>query len=214
MNARQSVSLILQQQIIPLYYHDDVLVCLERMNALYNAGVRVIEFTNRGDNALSNFSQMIARRNESFPDLQLGVGTIFSYASAESFFSVGADFLVSPVFSSAVLSYANKKNILYIPGCFTPSEINTAVTAGCSLIKIFPAQVLGSSFIKSVKELFPEVHFMATGGIKLTELNTWFEAGVSAIGVGGPLFSSVSTSAELETKMREMLQQTVMKHVD
>lgn len=214
MTASQSSSLMLQQGIIPLYYHDDLLVCLERMKALYDAGVRVIEFTNRGGKALSNFSQMIVRRNELFPDLQLGVGTIFTSVIAESFLAKGADFLVSPVFSLEVLSIAKENNKLYIPGCFTPTEINAAALAGCSLIKIFPAQVLGSSFIKSVKELFPKVHFMATGGIKLSELTTWFDAGVSTIGIGGPLFSAVSTNTELESKMRGLLEQIGLKRIE
>jgi 2-dehydro-3-deoxyphosphogluconate aldolase/(4S)-4-hydroxy-2-oxoglutarate aldolase len=207
MNATQLTALILQQRVIPLYYHEDVSICLERMKSLYDAGVRIIEFTNRGEKALPNFSKMIRRRNEVFPDLLLGIGTIFSSVAAESFIAQGADFLVSPAFSSELAAYSKEKDILYIPGCMSPTEIYTAVADGCNLIKIFPAQVLGSSFIKSVKELFPTVHFMPTGGIALAELANWFAAGASVIGVGGPLFNAVSTTTELENNMRTLLAQ-------
>jgi 2-dehydro-3-deoxyphosphogluconate aldolase/(4S)-4-hydroxy-2-oxoglutarate aldolase len=210
MNVNQLISLVLQQRVIPLYYHDDATICLGRMKSLYDAGVRIIEFTNRGDKALSNFSQLVQVRTQLFPDLKLGVGTIFSAVTAESFFTKGADFLVSPSFSLELFAYSKEKQILYIPGCMTPTEISMAVTAGCHLIKIFPAKVVGPSFINSVKELFPTVYFMPTGGIKLTELATWFDYGADAIGVGGPLFSAVSTNGELENKMRELLTQAAL----
>ncbi len=210
MVVNQLTTLILQQQVIPLYYHDDLSICLGRMKALYAGGARVIEFTNRGGNALTNFSQMVMRRNEEFPDLKLGVGTIFSFVEAEHFLDRGANFLVSPTFSSDLAAFSKERGILYVPGCMTPSEIYTAKSHGCSLIKIYPAHVLGTSFIRSVKELFPTVHLMPTGGIKLTELHDWFAAGASAIGVGGMLFSSESPIVELEYKMRALLLQSAI----
>jgi 2-dehydro-3-deoxyphosphogluconate aldolase/(4S)-4-hydroxy-2-oxoglutarate aldolase len=210
MNASQLQSLILQQAIIPLYYHDDKSVCVERMKSLYKAGARVIEFTSRGKNALENFVAMASTRNELFPDLKLGIGTIFSGVMAAPFLEEGVNFLVSPTFAEELASYANEKSILYIPGCMTPTEIYSASAAGCTIIKIFPAQTLGPTFIKSIKELFPTVHFMPTGGIKLPELKLWYDAGVSAIGIGGPLFTSVSNNLELENKMRQLLQEVAL----
>ncbi|MCX6198035.1 MAG: bifunctional 4-hydroxy-2-oxoglutarate aldolase/2-dehydro-3-deoxy-phosphogluconate aldolase [Bacteroidetes bacterium] len=180
-----------QQKLLPLFYHSDKMVCLGVMNALYAAGIRIIEFTNRGDAALKNFKALVTVRNESMKDLLLSVGTIRTAAQAHSFSEAGADFLISPVFDSAVCAVADSHKKLLIPGCMTPTEIHVAENAGCQLIKLFPGNLLGPSFVNAIKELFPAVDFIPTGGVEVNKenLEAWFASGVCAVGMGSKLIS-------------------------
>jgi 2-dehydro-3-deoxyphosphogluconate aldolase/(4S)-4-hydroxy-2-oxoglutarate aldolase len=197
-----------KQVILPLYYHDDVTICLNRLRSLYKGGIRVIEFTNRGESALSNFREMKKIQEQECPDLIFGVGTIYTPSEAEQFAKAGANFLISPIFSKEVSDYCFKNQLPYVPGCMTPTEIYTATEAGCKLVKLFPGHVLGSSFIKSIQELFPGIAFMPTGGIKLDKnsLQDWLSSGAIAVGIGGPLFSSITAESDLTSLVSEIIQ--------
>jgi 2-dehydro-3-deoxyphosphogluconate aldolase / (4S)-4-hydroxy-2-oxoglutarate aldolase len=183
---------IRQQGILPLFYHGDTTVCLEVLRALHCAGIRVIEFTNRGEAALQNFKALIATREASMKDLLIGVGTIRTAEQATRFIEAGADFLVSPVFDTDVCDAAYINKVLWIPGCMTPTEIHVAENAGCKLVKLFPGNVLGPSFVSGIKELFPKLDFMPTGGVDTSRENIegWFNAGVAAVGMGSKLISA------------------------
>jgi 2-dehydro-3-deoxyphosphogluconate aldolase/(4S)-4-hydroxy-2-oxoglutarate aldolase len=183
---------IKQQGILPLFYHGDTTVCLEVVRALYRAGIRVIEFTNRGEAALQNFKALITVRDESMKDLVAGVGTIRTAEQATRFIEAGADFLVSPVFDTDVCDAAYINKILWIPGCMTPTEIHVAERSGSKLVKLFPGNVLGPSFVSGIKELFPKLYFMPTGGVDTSRENIegWFNAGVVAVGMGSKLIST------------------------
>ena len=188
-----------KQVILPLYYHDDVTICLNRLRSLYKGGIRVIEF--------SNFREMKKIQEQECPDLIFGVGTIYTASEAEQFAKAGADFLISPIFSKEVSDYCFKNQLPYVPGCMTPTEIYTATEAGCKLVKLFPGHVLGSSFIKSIQELFPGIAFMPTGGMKLDKnsLQDWLSSGAIAVGIGGPLFSSISAESDLTSLVSEII---------
>lgn len=196
-----------KQVILPLYYHDDSEVCISRLRNLYKAGIRVIEFTNRGGKALANFKAMKQVQQNEYPSLKLAVGTIYTGADALSFADAGADLLISPVFVEEVSAFCSTRQLPYIPGCMTPTEIFNATQAGCTLIKLFPAHVIGSSYIKSMKDLFPGIHFMPTGGIKpdIENIQEWLTAGAVAIGVGSPLFNSFSSDITLAQRISEII---------
>lgn len=176
---------------MPLFYHDDEAVCRIIVKTLYNAGIRVIEFTNRGPQALVNFNILVKERDHSMPDLLLGIGTIKTANDASEFLEAGADLLVSPIFDSGVCDVAYMQKVLWIPGCMTPSEINVAASAGCNMIKLFPGNVLGTGFIEAVKPVFPGLDFIITGGVEVTEENMrgWFNSGACAVGLGSKLIS-------------------------
>ncbi len=182
---------IKKQGILPLFYHPDKELCLTITKALYDAGVRVIEFTNRGEQAFDNFSALVHARNGSMPGLLLAIGTIRTAEQAARFIEAGADLLISPVFDADVadIAYLHKK--LWIPGCMTPTEVHVAEQAGCRLIKLFPGNVLGPGFVSAIKELFPDVDLMPTGGVEVSEENIgeWLAAGVCAVGLGSKLIS-------------------------
>jgi 2-dehydro-3-deoxyphosphogluconate aldolase/(4S)-4-hydroxy-2-oxoglutarate aldolase len=192
MEREQQIIIQLKQQgVLPLFYHSDQKTCLDVIKALYDAGIRTIEFTNRGEAALENFRAVVAARNENMKDLLLATGTIRTAEQATKFIEAGADFLVSPVFDAAVCDIAYMNKVLWIPGCMTPTEIHVAENAGCRLVKLFPGSVLGPSFVSGIKELFPAMEFMPTGGVEVNKENIgeWFNAGVCAVGLGSKLIS-------------------------
>jgi 2-dehydro-3-deoxyphosphogluconate aldolase/(4S)-4-hydroxy-2-oxoglutarate aldolase len=182
---------IKEQGILPLFYNDELSTSLSITRALYEAGMRCIEFTNRGANAFENFSQMVKLRDESLPGLMLGIGTIKSADDANKFINAGADFLVSPVFDSSICDVAYINKVPWIPGCMTPTEIHVAQQAGCTLIKLFPGNLLQPSYVEAVLPLFSGLDLIVTGGVDATEqsIKAWFNSGVAAIGIGGKLIT-------------------------
>lgn len=213
--ATQVSQAIVQQGILPLYFNADETTSVEVLRAIYRAGIVAVEYTNRGAAALSNFTAMVAVRNAEMPGLLLGVGTIKNLQQAQAYVAAGADFLVSPGFVLQVAEYALQNDIFYAPGCMTPSEIIAAENAGIKFIKLFPGNMLGPEFMSSIKDVFPDLLFMPTGGVDTTKENIegWFKAGVSAVGMGSKLISKKLMEAkdyatiEMETKrVLELLQ--------
>jgi 2-dehydro-3-deoxyphosphogluconate aldolase/(4S)-4-hydroxy-2-oxoglutarate aldolase len=182
---------IQQQGVLPLFYHPDTQLCIDVVKALYAGGIRSIEFTNRGSAALDNFKALVNEKKTSMPDLLLGIGTIRNAQQAEAFIEAGADFVISPFFDATVCDAAYMNKILWIPGCMTPTEIHVAQNAGCKLVKLFPGNVLQPGFVSAVKELFPDMLFMPTGGVEPTKesLQSWYSAGVCAVGMGSKLLT-------------------------
>jgi 2-dehydro-3-deoxyphosphogluconate aldolase/(4S)-4-hydroxy-2-oxoglutarate aldolase len=187
----QITEAIVTQGILPLYFNADETISVEVLRAIYRAGIKAVEYTNRGDAALANFKKMVAVRNAEMPGILLGVGTIKNMQHATDYMSAGADFLVSPGFVKEVADYTVGKDIFYAPGCMTPSEIIAAENAGIKFIKLFPGNMLGPEFLIGIKDIFPKLLFMPTGGVDTTRENIegWFKAGVCAVGMGSKLIS-------------------------
>jgi len=191
---------ILQQGILPLFYHDNVDESIELVKMLYNAGIRVFEFTNRGDKAEVVFKELLSIRDQEMPGLYLGIGTIKSVKEATLFIALGADFIVSPIVNPAVGRLVNEAGLLWIPGCMTPTEIYTAQEHEAALIKLFPANILGPGFMAAIKDLFKGQLFIPTGGvdIEINNLTAWFQAGVCAVGMGSKLIDPKRTDGLTE----------------
>ncbi|MNF76629.1 KHG/KDPG aldolase [compost metagenome] len=177
---------------MPLYYHEDREESIAILRALYLAGVRIIEYTNRGENSLINFKALKTVAQQEMPDLLLGIGTIKTADTAKKFLDFGADFIVSPIVSAEVATIVREHNLAWIPGCLTPTEIHQAEFLGASLVKIFPGNLVGPSYIQSIKGIFPNLLFMPTGGVEPEEKNleSWFGAGVIAVGMGSKLLQT------------------------
>ncbi len=218
-NISKVTESIVGQGMLPLYFNADETVSIEVLKAIYRAGVKAVEYTNRGEAALRNFTKLIELRNAEMPGLLIGVGTIKNVEQAESYMSAGADFLVSPGFVKEVADYAVGKGIFYAPGCMTPSEIIAAENAGVGFIKLFPGDMLGPKFLSGIKDIFPKLLFMPTGGVDTSRENIegWFKAGVCAVGMGSKLISkdlmAAKDYATIETTTREVLAliQTIKK---
>jgi 2-dehydro-3-deoxyphosphogluconate aldolase / (4S)-4-hydroxy-2-oxoglutarate aldolase len=190
-NITKVTNAIIEQGMLPLYFNADESVSIEVLQALYRAGVKAIEYTNRGDAALANFTKMVAVRNADMPGMLMGVGTIKNRQQANDYMAAGADFLVSPGFVPEVAAHCVINDIFYAPGCMTPTEIIAAENAGVKFIKLFPGNMLGPEFLSGIKDIFPKLLFMPTGGVDTTKENIegWFKAGVCAVGMGSKLIS-------------------------
>ena len=190
-NKSKSLSLVIEQGMLPLFFHPSETVTLNITRTLYEAGIKVVEYTNRGKEALNNFAKLKEEAVRTMPGLQLGIGTIKTAEEARQFVDAGADFIVAPTVNPEVAAVANENGLLWVPGCMTPTEIALAQQNGAALIKIFPANILGTEFVSSIKDLFAGQAFMPTGGVDLTQENisSWFKAGVVAVGMGSKLVS-------------------------
>ncbi|MCD0468797.1 bifunctional 4-hydroxy-2-oxoglutarate aldolase/2-dehydro-3-deoxy-phosphogluconate aldolase [Flavobacterium sp. JAS] len=193
MNKKENViKQITESGLLPLYYHEDKEVSIAILRSLYSAGVRILEYTNRGENALINFQALKTVTQQEMPDLLLGIGTIKTAETAKRFLDAGADFIVSPIVSAEVAAIVREQNLAWIPGCLTPTEIHEAELLGASLVKIFPGNLVGPSYIQTIKDIFPDLLFMPTGGVEPEEKNlkSWFGAGVVAVGMGSKLLQT------------------------
>lgn len=174
--------------MIPVFYHADIEVAKNVLDACYRGGVRVFEFTNRGGNAFDVFRALL-KHVEQYSDLLLGIGTIMDGATAQKFIDAGAHFIVSPILKPEMGSVCQAQNKLWIPGCATLTEIVSAKDLGAQVIKLFPGSVLGPDFVSSVLPVVPGLQLMPTGGVEPTEesLSAWFKAGVVCVGMGSKL---------------------------
>ena len=199
------------QGVLPLYFNKDAEVSLEVLRALYKAGIRMVEYTNRGEAALQNFKKMCEVRDNELKDLHLGIGTIKNAAMAETYIDAGADFIICPGLIEEVAAAADKHNMLWIPGCMTPSEIIRAENLGAKMIKLFPGNILGPEYMASIKALFPDLLFMPTGGVSLDKENiaAWFRAGVCAVGMGSNLVSKQLLEEKNYSQIQELTQQAI-----
>ena len=180
---------ILDTGMVPVFYHPDAEVAKRVLEACYEGGVRVFEFTNRGDFAQLVFKELAQYVREQLPGLVLGAGSVVDPATAALYIQLGADFVVGPGFNPEIAKVCNRRLIPYVPGCGTVTEIGNAQEAGCGLCKVFPGEVLGPEFVKAVLAPMPWSRLMVTGGVKPEKANleAWFEAGVTCVGMGAQL---------------------------
>lgn len=203
------IQIIKDQKIVPLFYNESFEVSKNTVKALYEAGIRVIEYTNRGIQALENFIKLKEISATEFPGLLLGIGTVKNINEMDDYADAKADFIITPVISEELVKYSVAKNIILIPGCFTPSEVNLAYQNGLRLVKIFPADALGKNYIKSIHPVFPGMNFMPTGGIgaDVEDITEWLKGGAIAVGLGSSLIKTDFTTKQLTEKVQNLLQQ-------
>lgn len=154
------------------------------VEALAAGGVRAIEVTMTVPGAIDS----IRRLASSVPDdILLGAGTVLDPDTARRAIDAGARFVVAPVFRPAVIAACHAADVPALPGCYTPTEILDAWDAGADIVKVFPANGLGPSFLKDVKAPLPHVKLMPTGGVSIENAGEWLRAGAVAVGVGSAL---------------------------
>ncbi len=209
MQSKEGIlEIIIEQGMLPLFYHQDKELSLNVIKTLYDAGVRTLEYTNRGAAALENF-RFLKENTKDLAGFYLGIGTIKNAKEAQDFIDAGADYIVAPTVNEEVAAIANGKNLLWIPGCMTPTEISKAQSLGALLIKLFPANILGPGFMGAIKELFAGQKFIPTGGVEIEEgnLKAWFKSGVCAVGMG----SKMITKEILDNKDMDGLRDNALK---
>jgi len=196
---------------MPMYSTASDIVSIKILHALYDAGARVIEYTNRLPESLDNFKKMKAERDTTMKDMLLGAGTVKTVDDARNYINAGADFIICPGMIPEVGKVVIEAGLLWAPGCMTVSEMMVAEQVGCILVKLFPGNVLGPSYINAVKEVLPKLSFMPTGGVELERDNigTWFKAGACAVGIGSKLLSKPLIENEKYDTMRDRTRQAL-----
>ncbi len=197
--------------MVPVFYHADVEVAKNVIKACYEGGVRVFEFTNRGEFAHEVFAELNKFTAKECPEMILGVGSIVDAPTASLYIQLGANFIVGPLFNPEISKVANRRLIPYTPGCGSVSEVGFAQEMGCDLCKVFPGDVLGPNFIKGLKAPMPWSLLMVTGGVKPEEANlkSWFAAGVTCVGMGSNLFPKEVIAAGEWHKITELCRNTL-----
>ncbi|MGM9675067.1 MAG: bifunctional 4-hydroxy-2-oxoglutarate aldolase/2-dehydro-3-deoxy-phosphogluconate aldolase [Bacteroidaceae bacterium] len=176
--------------MVPVFYHKDASVAKKVIKACYEGGVRVFEFTNRGDFAHEVFAECVKFAASECPEMALGIGSVVDAPTAALFIQSGACFVVGPLFNPEIATLCNRRLIPYCPGCGTLSEISQAQSMGCDVCKVFPADVYGPAFVKSVMAPCPWSKIMVTGGVSpdMDNLTSWVRSGVFCVGMGSQLF--------------------------
>ncbi len=194
--------------IVPVFYNGNLDVAKEVVKACYEGGIRVFEFTNRGDFAHEVFGELVKFAAKECPDLILGVGSIVDPGTAAMYLQLGANFIVGPLFNPEIAPVCNRRLVPYMPGCGTVSEVGKAQELGCDVTKVFPGDVLGPKFVKGLRAPMPWSNIMVTGGVKPEEENLkgWFDAGVTCVGMGSNLFPKEVIAAKEWGKITELCQ--------
>ncbi|MFC0473292.1 bifunctional 4-hydroxy-2-oxoglutarate aldolase/2-dehydro-3-deoxy-phosphogluconate aldolase [Halalkalibacter kiskunsagensis] len=156
--------------------------------ALREGGVKALEITVETPKAMSIIEKAATElENE---DVIIGAGTVLDPETARAAILSGARFVFSPTVNVETIRMSKRYGVLSIPGAFTPTEILTAYENGADLIKVFPANAVGSSYIKNVKGPLPHIPLMVTGGIDLDNAADYIKAGAVGLGVGSTLVPS------------------------
>ncbi|WP_029905277.1 bifunctional 4-hydroxy-2-oxoglutarate aldolase/2-dehydro-3-deoxy-phosphogluconate aldolase [Prevotella sp. 10(H)] len=193
--------------MVPVFYNSDLETSKQVLKACYLGGVRAFEFTNRGDFAHEIFGELNKWAANECPDMILGIGSVVDAGTASLFLQLGANFVVGPLLNPDIFKVCNRRQVAYIPGCGSVSEIGYAQELGAEVVKIFPAgNVGGPSYVKNVKAPMPWSSIMVTGGVEPTEenLTKWFEAGVTCVGMGSNLFPKDVIAAKDWGKITDM----------
>ncbi len=160
------------KQVIPVVVINDEKETIEILSKLREGGINCAEITFRTACA----KEVIAIGTKAFEDMNIGAGTVINAEQAKSAVQAGAKFIVSPGFSDEVARYCTDEKIPYYPGCVTPTEIMRALSYGLNVVKFFPAGVYGG--LKAMKALsapFPQVRFIPTGGVDLSNLKEYLD---------------------------------------
>lgn len=203
---------MMDQSVIPVFYHPDLELCTEVIQACANGGAKCVEFTNRGDFAAQVFLDVTRHFAKADPSVIMGVGSIVDAPTAGIFIANGAKFVVGPLLNAEVAKVCNRRGIPYSPGCGSATEIGDAQELGCEIIKVFPgSSVGGPDFVRSVMGPMPWTRIMPTGGVDPTEesLRKWFGAGIVACGIG----SNLITKKLLDARDFKGIEESVRKAV-
>lgn len=152
--------------------------------ALAAGGIGALEITVQTDAAFA----ALERVRDALPSqVVLGAGTVLEARQGQRALDSGASFLVSPHLDLPLHDRLRRAGALHVPGVATPSDIQSAARIGCDFVKLFPAGPFGTDYLRAIRGPFPEMRFMATGGIDVPDARRWLEAGAAAVGIGGAL---------------------------
>ena len=177
--------------VVPVFYHPDVDLLLKVVSICYKSGLRVFEFMHQRDNRGLRYFEYLVEHSTQFPDLTLGVGTVLDSVMTERYINAGAKFIASPFLHPDMSTVCQQYDILWMPGCTSPAEIEKAKLHGASVINVLSGNVLGPEFIAAISKSHSDLQLIPSGLSDLREiiLRKWFEAGILGIKLGSQFFT-------------------------
>jgi len=202
---------MMEQGMVPLFYHPDVSLGKEVLRACYEGGARLLEFTNRGDFAHEVFGELNAFALKELPGMLVGVGSVTDAGTTSLYLQMGAQFVVTPVLREDIAITCNRRKVLWSPGCGSLTEIARAEELGAEIVKLFPGSTYGPGFIKAIRGPQPWTLIMPTGGVSPNEdnLRGWFSAGAACVGMGSKLISSDLLKARDFSSIQQRVKETL-----
>jgi 2-dehydro-3-deoxyphosphogluconate aldolase/(4S)-4-hydroxy-2-oxoglutarate aldolase len=193
MNRKEVLSHIMSNGVVAVIRMKDTRRLLKVIQAVGAGGVKSIEITMTVPGAIDIIRQLAP----SVPgDVLIGAGTVVDRETANKVIDAGAKFVVGPILNLEIIRLCGERNTVVMPGCFSPTEIYTAWTAGADIVKVFPATSLGPKYFKDIRGPFPDIRLMPTGGVTIDNVGEWIAAGAVAVGIGSDLLDKKAIDEE------------------
>jgi 2-dehydro-3-deoxyphosphogluconate aldolase / (4S)-4-hydroxy-2-oxoglutarate aldolase len=170
---------------------------------LVGSGIHVLEFPLTTPGVLAAVRQVV---DELGAQAHVGVGSVRTLDEAKASAAVGAQFLVTPHLDLQVVEHARSLDLPIVVGALSPTEIHTAWAAGATAVKVFPASLGGPGYVKELRSPYPTIPLVPTGGVRVTDVRAFLDAGAIALGIGGALLGSApdgGSQEELRARVRE-----------
>lgn len=182
MNRLEILNHILEEGVVSIIRMKEAEKVPHVLNALREGGLSAIEITLVTPDALQ-----LIEAHAGQAGLVIGAGSVLDAASAEKAILAGAKFIVTPISKKEIIEMAHRYDVPIFSGAFTPGEILAATEWGADVIKVFPADSVGMSYLKAVKAPMPHLKLMPTGGVTLSNAGEWIRYGACAVGIGSAL---------------------------
>lgn len=169
---------------------EDILMKVSQL--FVTAGFTNLEITMNSANATG----LIAQLRSTFPQINIGAGTVTNLTELDAALEAGAQFIVTPITVKEVILACASREIPVFPGAYTPTEIHQAWEWGATAVKVFPANDLGPGFIKNVLAPLNNLKLIPTGGVNLENMEAFFAAGAKGVGVASSLFDKAMIAQE------------------
>lgn len=182
--VNDSIATLLDQRVLAIVRLPEYSRAVEVASALARGGIGVLELTLTGEGALAAIARV---RETTGASVRVGAGTVLSARAAEAAVAAGAEFLVTPAIVPEVLAFGAEHDLPVLCGALSPTEVLGATTMGAAVVKLFPANLGGPSYLKALRGPFPDIRFMPTGGLSEENLQEYLRAGACAVALGGEL---------------------------
>ena len=206
MSRHEDLARVLKSGIVAVIRSPSSEQLVSVARALFDGGVDVLEVTFTVPGVLEILT---AVRKDLGKKVLLGAGTVLDTESARAAILAGAEYIVSPTVNRDVISLCNRYDKLIMTGAFTPTEILTAWESGADIVKVFPADIGGPEYLKSVHGPLPQIRLMPTGGVNLDTIKPFLKAGACAVGLGGALVESKAIANNDMARITSLAQQYV-----
>lgn len=196
---KSTIETIKKNKIIVIVRGIDVDHIVDTAKALYDGGIRLMEvtFNQSSPTAEQDTGNAIKAICEAMGDkVCIGAGTVMTSRQVDTAVDAGAKYIISPNINLDVIKRSIKRSTVSMPGAMTPTEIAAAYEAGAEFVKLFPANILGTSYIKAIRSPISHIPMLAVGGINADNMLEYMEAGISGVGIGSHILNKNLVEAE------------------